>query len=103
MDFKRLDATFTDYVPKTAREAVELFYKKKNKNEIAWDDVDLLFQTLASDLDQPEFEKFVQWLNNPLCVPKGNTEDLFPTHGEIQSDEKMPEIPKLVRQESGPN
>ena len=51
-DLRKLDPNFTSWVPKTAAEAIKIFYKRKELGEIIWDDLDLVFKELAQGLDQ---------------------------------------------------
>ena len=93
MDFRRQDPNFTEYTPQTASEAVGLYYKLKNLNRIPFDTEPQVFQMLVKELDQTEFELFVNWLQNPMAVPKGDKPCPLPADGYIerevlQDDEK---------------
>ena len=93
MDLRRKDPHYTDYVPKDAAEAVELYYKLKHLGRIPFDSEPAVFQRLAKKLDQSEFTKFANWLQNPMQVPQGNAPDPLPASGYIegkssQDDEK---------------
>jgi hypothetical protein len=93
--FRKLDPQNTDWAPQTAREAIMLFYRKKELGHIVWDDLDITVRELARELSQEEFELFVHWITNPRCVERGDAPDCFPASGYIPSrpkpeDEKSP-------------
>ena len=99
MDYRHLDPRFTDFSPTTCVEAIKLFYKLKENGEIQWDDLDLTFRRCARDLkNQTEFNQFVQWIVNPLCVPKGNIPDIFPADALYPS---QPNAPSLLLVDDG--
>jgi len=83
---KRLDPSYTDWIPTTATEAIKLFYKKKELGQIKWDDVDIVFRELARGLDQSEFNTFVHWITNPSCVEVGTELDCFPKTGYVERE-----------------
>jgi hypothetical protein len=85
-DIRKLDPSYTDWVPKTATEAIQLFYKKKGLGQIKWDDVDITFRELARGLDQEQFNIFVQWITNPSCVQVGTEPDCFPKSGFFERE-----------------
>ena len=86
MDLRKLDPNFTSWVPKTAAEAIKIFYKRKELGEIIWDDLDLVFKELAQGLDQKEFNIFVKWITNPMCEPVGDLPDCFPPNGMVERE-----------------
>jgi hypothetical protein len=83
--FRKLDPNNTNWAPQTAREAIKLFYRKKELGHIVWDDLDITFRELARELNQEQFELFVNWITNPRCVKPGNVPDCFPASGYVQS------------------
>ena len=85
-EIRKLDPSYTDWVPKTAVEAIGLFYKKKKLGQIKWDDVDAVFRELARGLDQSEFNTFVHWITNPSCVSVGSEPDCFPASGFVERE-----------------
>lgn len=86
MDLRRKDPHFTEYEPRNAAEAVELYYKLRHLNRIPFDTEPEVFQKLAKNLDQKEFTIFVNWLQNPLNVPEGSMPDPLPASGYIQRE-----------------
>jgi hypothetical protein len=94
--FRKLDPNNTSWAPQSAREAITLFYRKKELGHIIWNDLDVTFRELARELSQPEFSLFVQWIVNPQCVKPGTEPDCFPASGYVKSnpqvkdDEKSP-------------
>lgn len=80
----RLNPDFTEYVPRTAEEAVALFWKKKRLGHIKWDDLDITMRELARGLDQEQFDIFVKWITNPSCEPVGTLPDCFPKSGYVE-------------------
>ena len=85
-EIRKLDPTYTDWVPKTATQAIRLFYKKKELEQIQWDDLDITFRQLARGLDQTQFNIFVQWITNPTCVQAGSEPDCFPKNGYVERE-----------------
>ena len=84
---ERLDPENTFWAPKTCKEAVTLFYRKRELNQIVWDDVDRVFQELARELPEDEFNKFYNWIVNPsLAQTKYLDEDKLPKSGYIKSE-----------------
>ena len=85
-EIKKLDPSYTDWIPKTAVEAIGLFYKKKELGQIKWDELDITFRELARGLDQSEFNTFVHWITNPSCVSVGSEPDCFPASGFVERE-----------------
>jgi len=88
-EIKKLNPSYTDWIPKTAVEAIGLFYKKKELGQIKWDDVDITFRELARGLDQSEFNTFVRWITNPSCVEVGSETDCFPVSGFVERENSV--------------
>ena len=60
------DPKYTGYYPKTCSGAINLFYKKRDLDEIVWDDIDIVFRQCARDLPSSEYTKFLKWIVNPI-------------------------------------
>ena len=72
MDFRKADPTYLGFKPKTAEEAIDLFYRHKLLGVPVhlWPEV---FVKCAADLKDAELDKFESWLVNPQGEPTGPT------------------------------
>ena len=72
MDFRKADPTYTNFVPTTAADAINKFYRHKNLGvpPHLWPEV---FVQCASKLSGTELSKFESWLVNPEGEPAGST------------------------------
>ena len=63
-DFRKADPTYTNFQPRTAEEAINKFYRRKNLGvpPNLWPEV---FVECASRLKGEELEKFESWIVNP--------------------------------------
>lgn len=64
MDYRKADPTYVNFVPHTAAEAIDKFhrYKKRGVPPNLWPEV---FVECATELPEPEMDKFEAWLVNP--------------------------------------
>ena len=85
---EKLDPHNTFWAPTNCKEAVTLFYRKRELGQIEWDNVDRTFRELARALPEDEFNKFYNWIINPsLAQTKHLEEDPLPTSGYIGQTE----------------
>ena len=70
MDFRKADPTYTNFVPTTAEDAINKFYRHKNLGvpPHLWPEV---FVNCAAKLPDAELQKFESWLVNPEGEPTG--------------------------------
>ena len=119
-NFRLADPEYIDFEPKTVEEAILKFRRLQNKGIEAWMFPEALIEC-GGKLPEAEMIKFESWMINPSGEPDANAVDvrdflkaqaaLDVKHGREampalqendDDDEKVPDIPKLVRQESGP-
>ena len=121
-NFRLADPEYIDFVPKTVEEAILKFRRLQNKGIEAWMFPEALIEC-GGKLPEAEMIKFESWMINPAGEPDANAVDvrdflkaqaaLDAKHGReampalqeqsgSDDDEKVPDMPPLVRQESGP-
>ena len=123
-NFRFADPEYIDFDPKTVEEAILKFRRLQNKGIEAWMFPEALIKC-GGHLPEEEMAKFESWMINPAGEPDANAMDvrdflkaqaaLDAKHGRdampplpeddgscSDDDEKVPDMPKLVRQESGP-
>ena len=121
-NFRLADPEYIDFVPKTVEEAILKFRRLQNKGIEAWMFPEALIEC-GGKLPEAEMIKFESWMINPAGEPDANAVDVrdflkaqaaldakhgreaLPALQEQQNDdddEKVPDMPPLVRQESGP-
>jgi hypothetical protein len=119
-NFRLADPEYIDFEPKTVEEAILKFRRLQNKGIEAWMFPEALIEC-GGKLPEAEMIKFESWMINPSGEPDANAVDvrdflkaqaaLDVKHGREampalqendDDDEKVPDMPKLVRQESGP-
>ena len=118
-NFRLADPEYIDFVPKTVEEAILKFRRLQTKGIEAWMFPEALIEC-GGKLPEAEMEKFESWMINPSGEPDKNAVDVrdflkaqavldakhgreaMPSFQEQDDDEKVPDMPKLVRQESGP-
>ncbi len=126
-NFRLADPEYIDFEPKTVEEAILKFRRLQNKGIEAWMFPEALIKC-GGHLPDEEMAKFESWMINPAGEPDANAMDvrdflkaqaaLDAKHGReampplrendgsgsgsSDDDEKVPDMPKLVRQESGP-
>jgi hypothetical protein len=130
-NFRLADPEYIDFEPKTVEEAILKFRRLQNKGIEAWMFPEALIEC-GGKLPEAEMIKFESWMINPSGEPDANAVDVrdflkaqaaldvkhgreaMPRGEELRShplvaalqenddDEKVPDMPKLVRQESGP-
>ena len=118
-NFRLADPEYIDFEPKTVEEAILKFRRLQKKGIEAWMFPETLIRCGAS-LTDDEMAKFESWMINPAGEPDANAVDVrdflkaqaaldakhgrdaMPAVPECQDDEKVPDMPQLVRQESGP-
>ena len=68
MDFRKADPTYVNFVPATAAEAINKFYRHKSLGvpPHLWPEI---FVKCAAKLSGPELAKFESWLVNPEGEP----------------------------------
>ena len=125
VNFRLADPEYIDFEPKTVEEAILKFRRLQSKGIEAWMFPETLIKC-GGKLPDEEMAKFEDWMINPAGEPDANAMDVrdflkaqaaldakhgrndMPALQECQDDEKtqddeaMPDLPKLVRQESGP-
>ena len=123
-NFRLADPEYIDFEPKTAEEAILKFRRLQSKGIEAWMFPEALIKC-GGHLPDEEMAKFEEWMINPTGEPDANATDvrdflkaqaaLDAKHGRnampavqeaasvsSDDDEKVPDMPALVRQESGP-
>jgi hypothetical protein len=123
-NFRFADPEYIDFEPKTVEEAILKFRRLQTKGIEAWMFPEALIKC-GGHLPEEEMAKFESWMINPAGEPDANAMDvrdflkaqaaLDAKHGRnampalpeddgscSDDDEKVPDMPKLVRQESGP-
>ena len=122
-NFRLADPEYIDFVPKTVEEAILKFRRLQTKGIEAWMFPEALIEC-GGKLPEAEMIKFESWMINPAGEPDANATDVrdflkaqaaldakhgrnaMPAVQEVASgsddDEKVPDMPTLVRQESGP-
>jgi hypothetical protein len=123
-NFRLADPEYIDFEPKTVEEAILKFRRLQKKGIEAWMFPETLIRCGAG-LTDDEMAKFESWMINPTGEPDPNAMDvrdflkaqalLDAKHGrnamgpllecgteQCDDDEKVPDMPSLVRQESGP-
>ena len=65
-DFRKADPQYTDFVPRTAGDAIDLFFRFKRRGLMPEHHPET-FVWVSRELDDKEGEKFEQW----LCAPQG--------------------------------
>jgi hypothetical protein len=120
-NFRLSDPEYIDFVPKTVEEAILKFRRLQTKGIEAWMFPEALIEC-GGHLPDAEMAKFESWMINPSGEPDANAMDvrdflkaqaaLDAKHGrnampalpeqQDDDDEKVPDMPTLVRQESGP-
>ena len=70
MDYRKADPTYVNFVPTTAEDAINKFYRHKNLGvpPHLWPEV---FVDCAANLPEAELHKFQSWLVNPGGDPTG--------------------------------
>ena len=70
MDYRKADPTYVNFVPTTAEDAINKFYRHKNLGvpPHLWPEV---FVDCAANLPDAELQKFQDWLVNPGGDPTG--------------------------------
>jgi len=120
VNFRFADPEYIDFEPKTVEEAILKFRRLQSKGIEAWMFPETLIKC-GGKLPDEEMAKFEDWMINPAGEPDASAVDvrdflkaqaaLDAKHGRnampalqesSQDDEKVPDMPKLVRQESGP-
>ena len=114
VNFRLADPEYIDFEPKTVEEAILKFRRLQSKGIEAWMFPETLIKC-GGKLPDEEMAKFEDWMINPAGEPDANAMDvrdflkaqaaLDAKHEDdekTQDDEAMPDLPKLVRQESGP-
>ena len=123
-NFRLADPEYIDFVPKTVEEAILKFRRLQSKGIEAWMFPEALIEC-GGQLPEAEMIKSESWMINPTGEPDANATDvrdflkaqaaLDAKHGRnampavqeaasvsSDDDEKVPDMPALVRQESGP-
>jgi hypothetical protein len=120
-NFRLADPEYIDFEPKTVEEAILKFRRLQSKGIEAWMFPETLIKC-GGHLPEEEMAKFEDWMINPAGEPGPNAVDVrdflkaqaaldakhgrnaLPALRENQDDEKeqVPDMPSLVRQESGP-
>ena len=118
-NFRLADPEYIDFEPKTVEEAILKFRRLQNKGIEGWMFPEALIGC-GSSLTEDEMTKFESWMINPAGEPDANATDVrdflkaqaaldlkhgrnaMPVHEEERDDEKLPDMPQLTRQESGP-
>ena len=119
VNFRFADPEYIDFEPKTAEEAILKFRRLQAKGIEAWMFPETLIKC-GGHLPDEEMAKFESWMINPCGEPDANATDVrdflkaqaaldakhgrnaMPALEESQDDEKVPDMPKLTRQASGP-
>ena len=119
VNFRFADPEYIDFEPKTAEEAILKFRRLQSKGIEAWMFPETLIKC-GGKLPDAEMAKFESWMINPCGEPDANAVDVrdflkaqaeldakhgrnaMPALKESQDDEKVPDMPKLTRQASGP-
>ena len=82
MNLRKIDPTFCDWTPKTAAEAIDLYFRIKRAGISDWDKLPEIFQRCARALDQTEHDLFAAWICNPTGIKPG-APDPFPADGLV--------------------
>ena len=66
-----IDTENTTFQPRSCNEAIILFNRMKQKNQIQWDYVPELLQRISANLGPEDHDRFCEWICNPREVKPG--------------------------------